>query len=510
MTLEASSRPIRDPDERFGGFRKSLLLRLDPGDLSQTAGPLATLAHQLVQSPATVQRDLFVDLIETEVATIAARVEETWRERVAGPAELDLDLALIVSNLGLEAEIGLPPGRAKPLINLALGAVLALDDLVLFALTSGDVLIPDRPALAQGDPATQFETATPLDLVGAGRDRDDRFVDYADALGAEGLDRAELTHAMAAAPWRLAQASLMSELAVAWVLLHERAHWALAHLDLLGEGGQGLHLNEVGQTALETTWLAADRRAGAAARLAPGAHQMLEIQADTQAFLLLCDYAMRLGGAADRYEAIANDFDIPDDPRTLRKMGFGRCLRLCLTAASLACLAFDAAKPERQKGETATHPSPGARLMNMMINAPLVSDMVKEDENGDWVLMLEDRVDETGRDNEAFHDLTNAMGMALTDLFIVSSAIGADFVPLQQDAQSPTGWSASQWLLDMMTFWIADEIEEPACETAAGIELGALKMLNIALPMQLIPLQERRFGAPMTVKLSDMWIDRPI
>ncbi len=478
-----SRRHIGTPVEQFGGFRSSLLLRIDPADVPIDASvAVADLARQMTTSAPSVQAAHFVDLIENEIATINTRIAHTWLARVDGPIAAHVDLELRIDRLALEAFVRQPTRRDRPLISLSLGAILALDDLVLFALTSKDVLIADRRAAA-GDPAARFELPQPLEISGAALERPGRFFEYATALDG-GINRPVLTYAMAYTPWRLAQASLVSELALAWVLLHERAHWALGHLDLLREeGATTLCLSETNLESVEPN----DR----ALPLDSELRRTLEAEADIQAFLLLCDYAMRVGGAADRYETMAGTFDVPDDPRVLRRLTFGNCLRVCITAVSLACVAFDQARAG-EDDESPTHPRPASRLMNMLINAPIVSPMTKQNEAGRWVLAVEDRTDERGEDNDAFHELAEGIGMGLTDLLVTAD----------------NGWAGSPWLRDLMRFWIAEGVDEGPCTTDAGIEVAMLKPIDEALLPRLDRLQRQRFGRLLSLDLSDMWPDR--
>ena len=67
---------------------------------------------------------------------------------------------------------------------------------------------------------------------------------------------------------------------------------------------------------------------------------------------------MRLDGAGKRYEDTADSFGVPDDPRVLRKMTLDSCLRLCITAISIACVAFHQAYDEFRWGSTQEAPYP--------------------------------------------------------------------------------------------------------------------------------------------------------
>jgi hypothetical protein len=507
-------------ENEFVAFRHSLLLHLTAVDLDQeTVGPLARLARTMTGTDPSTKAGLLAQFVDDEVATINTRVDKTWRERIPGLERSNPETYLDPNALVVAATISLAAGARQPKVHMAAGTALAIDDLVLFALTSSEILIPNLAALQIGDPKTQFELPERLTIAGDRHHRDDRFISYRDSITAAGLDHAQLTHAMAYNPWRLLQASILSELTIAWVLFHERAHWTLGHLDFIGrktEGGLGLAEGSqelVGDTAPAASPEYSLSAENGTRRLKSETHQILEIQADAQAHLLLCDYAMRPGGAKDRFNGMAWEFDFPDDPRVLRELTNADCLRLTLTAAAIACLAFDMGRIERPVDKESTHPSPGARLMNMMINAPLISSLVQENQHGDWVLSADACVDADGNETAEFHALTQTgISMSLLDIWLLSDAIGATFTPLSPTENAAAKWEPSGWLNDLTTFWMVEDADdEPVPErlTEAGIELARLKPMDGALLPLLETLQIKRFGQPILVNIASLALTSP-
>jgi hypothetical protein len=85
---------------------------------------------------------------------------------------------------------------------------------------------------------------------------------------------------------------------VAFVLLHELVHYAMGHLDYIGDDGAAV-------IGLRETRLGSHGDGPAPrADLPWGALRVLEFQADTQAFFLLCGYALAKDGPCRRFEAL--------------------------------------------------------------------------------------------------------------------------------------------------------------------------------------------------------------
>lgn len=480
-------------------MRKSFLLRADPADPNSTSW-IKAMARDGRASPR-VELEAFLHYLADEVGAIDDAVDGAWDERVSNREGLRTVLSIEAAQLELEAFVSLQRGRKPARVQLGLGTLLALDDLALFACALPVVLAPNQAALRLGDPSLPFTPPESLVLAGARLERPDRFWAYRTGFTG-GLDRAALTYVMPLDPWRLRQAVLLSELMLAFVLMHERMHWALGHLDLIRRAGATvLRMSETRQAPPP-----AQRAAPGRAVIDLATYRAMELQADSNAFMLLCAYAMRDGGACDGYEADADAFQVPRDPRVLRRLGFGNRLRLCLTAAGLVCLAFRAGQMGLEAGPADTHPSPGARLMNLMVNAPLTSPLVAQDDDGDWVLRSADCIGPSGLETPAFRELTHdGMAMALFDLQTVSRALGDQFDGLNPIVAAGDGWRAASWMKDLRAFWQSDaETDHSPARSAAALELLALKSVDAALPKQLYGLQRRRFGGEMSVELGDI------
>lgn len=436
-----------------------------------------------------------------ELLAVGHEADRIWRERVEGVGHAAVDLRLDPRRLLLDAEVRLPAGAARPQVQIGVGAVLAMDDLILSALCDNTFLAPTRAAWRTGDPDTPFEPPEPLDLSRPRGRHAPRYASYRNLVRGGLATVADLTFQLPRNPWRLQQAQLLSELALAWIIFHERAHWGLGHLDLVGlfHGGGDLRIAEINQTALEVKLdlHAVDDEAAAASNI----QKVLELGADSHALLLLFLHCSQPGGPADRYEAAAANWG-PEDPRRLSRLDFGQRVRVCLTAAGLACQAFERAQSLSRRRPGQTHPSPHARFMNMVVNATLLSPLVQQDDTGAWVLRREDRETAEGEDNEAFIALTQVgLGMSLVDMQVISDLLQTGMAPLA--GEGPATWRAADWLHDLGAFWLADdpELDEPPT-SAPALELLALRPTDLALREVLAELQERRFGAPFTLRLD--------
>lgn len=416
-------------------------------------------------------------LVRLELAELADELGHVWRQCVTGPASPPpLE---ITSKWRLDAEIG-PIGSADPIASVSIGTILALDDLCLTCCSDPLFLAPSRDAIAIGDPGAPFAPDGWDEIAGARRDRDGRFVDYQQACSPDGdLDLADLHYAVPTPAWRLAQAELLATLAQAFILLHEYCHWGLGHLDALaGEDTVGLSFSELDHVGVGEGQGDGDEL-----------RRVMELQADAQAFMILTRYAEATNGLCDRYEADIAEMGVAPHPTRFTTLAKPDRHRLCVVAAALACLALRSAEDLAALPRGRTHPSPGARLMSMVVVTPLLSDLAQQNEAGDWIL------DTRGDVGVSLDELTfRVIGMALIDLQSASSLINQDILPLE-GAWNDRPKATSAWLQDLASFWVAvdeDVVRQP--QSPAGLELQALKALEQTLVPRLEALQLTRFG----------------
>lgn len=474
-------------DAAFGErFRKSLIWRLPPEAAAALPPPFRV--------EAASEGSTFVEQIFHEVAAIERRVDAHWRRRVGTPSARP-QLDIIVDNLRLGARIGVARGAIQPHLRFALGAALALDDLALVALCENNVLAADRTSLRRLDDAP---ATAEVGFVGDQRQRPGRFRDYTQALGDATFDRGELTHAAPSEPWRLLHANLLSELMIAFVLLHERAHFALGHLDYVGElGSAELALSEVELGGVE------DGPEGEPEPVGPfGARRVLEFQADTQAFWLLATYALSRDGPCRRFEGMMRETGVTAPDFALQVFDFAGCVRVALTAAALACLAFEAAGA-KVRLQDPTHPRALARLMNMMVNTPPLSPLVRLQEDGSFYLEVSETEDAEGEPTADFAALIDGVfGMSLVDLEVVAANIGSGLRPLADGAAGPLEPAA--WIADLGAFWISDDDSlNTTPVTEAGQEAWALRDVEAQIEGDLRRWQRTRFGAEFTLDIGE-------
>lgn len=474
--------------EISGALRSSLLRRLGAGAASLPADIRGDVSPEIATSA-------FLDGVAAEVRAIEARLDPIWRARVDGASEPRPSLNVHCRDMRLSVRIA-PKAEEPPSIEFAVGAALAFDDLALLALCNDLFLAPDLAALgvlvrddgaygAQGVVGAQLET--PL-----------RYRDYAALLEHEVLDRDILTYALPSAPWRLLQASMLSELMLAFALLHERSHFALAHLDALSadacfglsDGAQSLEAHPGGAPQNGGGGLSSDER------------RVIEIQADMQAFFILCAYALSPDGAYARYAAALGKTGAP--ATALSALALEEGIRVCLTAASLACLAFHLGANPDPSRRNPHYPSPHARLMNLMVSAPILSPLVNRIEDR-FVLKSADCEDEHGGHAPAFQRLVeNVFGMALTDLRVASAYFGEALSPLRR-GNGAGDVEVAEWVDDLSAFWISNvEGLNRRPVTEAAKELQALRPVEAALAARLGKLQADRFGMATGVDVADL------
>lgn len=453
----------------------------------------------------------FFALVAHEIEAIETRVDEVWRDRVSS-AWARPPFSVEEADLRFGARLVRSAEDGESRIEMRLGSALAFDDLALFALCNDLVLAPNLAALAQlsGDGDGAAYAAQNVHIGGV--ENKLRYRDYA-FLNAQSDWKAAATYAAPSAQWRLKQAAVLSELMIAFTIMHERFHFALCHLDALHVDSQGenalaeddvLSFIEDAPTALNASKASMDesapRLSHASADYA-GFRRLLEIHADAQAYFLLVAYALSKDGPCRRF-AIGADDAAPD--YALTQTGFEEGLRYCLTAASLACLVFHLAANPDPALRNPFYPSPHARLMNMMVNTPVLSPLTRIDEETGYVVMsATDRQAETGEDAPEFTRLVeNVFALALNDLRVVASYFDGALSPL--DAPDEAGNAeVAAWVADLGAFWISDdETLNTTPRTSPGRELEGLRPVEEAIGETLFALQRRRFGEATYVEVG--------
>lgn len=462
--------------------RESIAQRLGEPELRAALGA----KHDGAQSAHA-----YWSLLRNEIEALESRLDRIWRLRVTGAATRP-GLHVNAANFALSAHIYGGVGEAQASIEFALGTALAMDDLALFALCNDLFLAPN---LAQLDVLAKQEVSAyaAQRVVGAQKEFAGRYKNYRQLAQAPSLQRDYLTYAMASAPWRVMQASMLSDLMLAFTLLHERAHFALGHLDdLSAEQNGALSLAEAG---VADAMAAPRRRSRERYGRYRAERRLMEIQADLHAFLLLCAYALSNEGPCAAYIAGLSICEAP--PTALHEIGLDEAMRLCLTATCLACLLFHLGVNPDPGLRNPLYPSPEARLMNLMVNTPLLSPITHQDEAG-FIIRHE------GADEGALDRLVREVfAMSLSDLRIVSTYFDGALSPLQRSGEAQI--SPALWVEDLGVFWrVEDEAQNRAPVTAPAQELWALAPLERRLVRRLRKRQRSRFGKDTSVDVADL------
>lgn len=316
------------------------------------------IAELLPNTPAEVDAALR-SALTTEARTVIIRIEQL----MCHPAFPELDPSLLSvhfdsDRLSFEAKVS---GTAQdgPLIEISLGALLALEDVIFTAACSGAFFAHATPTTEVLDEPipTLFSTAS----------RQHRFHDYGEA-NSRTLDLNALSQGIPRASWRLRQCDCLAEVALQWIILHELAHWALGHLGLAalrsGDPKRQLSMDEVA-----FTFHAADG-ARAVNGLSSEECRALELQADFLASELLFFY-LRAQQAHPASPLVRFEKDIAAlvavrgtvigmaDPATAN--------RLLMTANSIVIMVMEARRHALTRRNGAlSHPSPESRAFQML------------------------------------------------------------------------------------------------------------------------------------------------
>jgi hypothetical protein len=433
-----------------------------------------------------VRTDSFPADLAEEGRAIDARVRATIRAVTARRRGRFPVSHFLAANHKVGACCRLDPRNHLPRIDVNLGTLLAIDDLALFSATLDGYLIPNREAFRHAPPGPNYRLTEAVEAEGEYLAHPGRFYDYREAfrrgVGIPGI----ITFAMPKAAWRLAQAGLVAELAIAWVLCHEYAHWALAHLSLLDIPDRAFGFAER-PDARPAGFSIARGRSPVAIRRNVKISRVLELHADAAAFHLIVNYADRARGPIRRFERAMALNPRRSVPQCLSEMDEPQVLRLCLTAAALACIVLDGYGGGRRSPRSA-HPSPSARFMNMISHAPVAVPGLLEEVDGALV------VGDGSRASFDVERLGESMGLALTDARLMA---GIATLARQRDNRpgelDPRLWHRSGWRADMRRQWRTGA-ESPIVETGPGRELARLPLDDDALEEKLKEIQFRAFG----------------
>ncbi|MEM0985903.1 MAG: hypothetical protein AAGJ32_06635 [Pseudomonadota bacterium] len=264
----------------------------------------------------------------------------------------------------------IPCGTA--ILSVSIGFCLALEDAILTHLSQGAVFFADggvRPAKIQS-----CQSQRPSDAH--------HFHDYT-SLRERAFTAEDVTGGLPFDPSRLRQHDLLFQLTLRWALLHEVAHLALCHLDLLnrlwGPHPSGLSIIDVGEE--NASGHALDRWAhefcgDGTPPIAPfdkdDVRQVMELQADVWA----TDLSVALDrtpfasgqGMFNSYERDVQAMDVPGSIAFATLTGPQR-RRLLIFCAFIAMGLFERARHGRYGRFAAvsrTHPSPQARLTHLV------------------------------------------------------------------------------------------------------------------------------------------------
>lgn len=442
-----------------------------------------------------VPTDRFLASLADEGRAIDARVQATIRAVTARRRGRFPVTSFLSANHSVGAWCRLDIRDLSPRIDVNLGTLLAIDDLALFAATLPGYLIPTREAFRHAPPGPHYRLTEPIEAEGDYLAHPGRFYDYREAFGRSSGNPGIITFAMPTGAWRLAQAGLVAELAIAWVLCHEYAHWALAHLSLLEIPDRAFDFAEA-RDARPPCFSIARGRSPVSVRRNVKISRVLELHADAAAFHLIVSYADRGRGPAGRFERAMALNRRRSDPQCLSDIDEPQILRLCLTAAALACIVLDGYDGDRRHCRSA-HPSPSARFMNMISHAPVAVPGLLEEVDGAVV------VSDGSRASYDVARLGESMGLALTDARLLAGIATLARQRGNRPGESdPRLWHRAGWRADMRRQWRTGA-ESPTIETGPGRELARLPLDDDALEKRLRDIQYRAFGSLFDIYIRD-------
>jgi hypothetical protein len=351
------------------------------------------LSH-LLPRDARAKPTWFADTLAGETRRVLASLAEELRH-LALPGLDHVEVELDDSNWRISGSA--VPADGHPRLSLSLGFALAVEEATLEFLSWEDALCPIQ-ALRDRDPGEERASAVERYAYDED-DRPGRFATYHHLRDTE-VVADDVTSGFPANPWRLRQQELLSALIIRWAALHEIAHGALCHLDLIqaffGSEGAELGLLEDGPLSGEEADREAWKRFGYPEPPVPATReadvrQILELHADTCASWLAFDLDRISRESGDGlFEAYQRDMAaLGTDPAAqFVALSPDNRVHFLLLAGLIAILLFEFARRSSGRDGGETHPLPEARLIAMIRESFYGSALAEADGDGGFRIVV--------------------------------------------------------------------------------------------------------------------------
>lgn len=326
-------------------------------------------------------------------------------------------------------------------LSISLGFVLALEEAILTFLATADAICPVQLLVDEDEVCPQPQAYDCDEVLGACR-----YFDYRHLQG-RAFTADAVTVSFPADLWRLRQADLLFRLVLRWAALHEIAHAALRHNELLAicypQAGPGLGLVEglPLELALDFDPRAWERFSyPQAPELAPresDLRRVCELHADTCALWLSLDLEAFGGGGL--FETFAQDMARLVETPQAHYASFNRNERVYLLtlAATMAQVLFENARRQMGGGD-ATHPTPEARIISLMDAAFYGSPFTEPDDQGGFRIVIP-AADLWNREEVTPWNrfVQEALAPVIDDMAFFADVIDLDFALLTNDPDEP-------------------------------------------------------------------------
>lgn len=359
------------------------------------------------------------------IDNVEVQIDEANR-RISGAAILDVD--------------------GKIQLTLSLGFLLAVDEATLEFLSHDDALCPMAVL-------TEVPSANAPNRVHRyfyeQDERRGRYVNYE-------LDRRGqadyITSGFPADLWRLRQQELLFALVLRWAALHEIAHGALCHVEILqaffDPDAVGLGLTENGTKTGKQPDASAWKTLGYAdapdvAADEAAMRKVMELHADTCALWLAFDLDR---AAADRGDGLFENYErdiiglVAQPKFHFVTLANDNRVHFQLLAALITIVLFEFGRRSAGKTASDTHPSPEARLITVIREAFYGSTLARPDGDGGFMIVIPDADIFPEHQSSMWNRFVeDGPARAIEDMLFFADVLELDIVLFEADAQHEPG-----------------------------------------------------------------------
>lgn len=335
----------------------------------------------------------FATTLAAETRAVLARLAKDLRD-LALPGLENVEVELDEDELGISGRAS--PGEDQPILTLSLGFALAVDEATLEFLSWEDALCPKQ---VLRDREAGEDHAAGVERYAYEEDHIGRYVTYRHLRDTH-LRAEDVTSGFPANLWRLRQQQLLFELVMRWAALHEIAHGALCHLDLLQAffGGEGPRLSVIEDAPLSGGDADGEAWKGFGFDEPPlpetreaDIRQVLELHADTCASWLAYDLDRIARERGDGlFEAYARDMTAlgADQAAHFIALSPDNRTHFLLLAGLIAVVMFEFSRRSSGREVSETHPLPEARLIAMIRESFYGSELARPDGEGGFRIVI--------------------------------------------------------------------------------------------------------------------------